>query len=471
MKVVLIKMPFLEQEYIKFSEKWEYIEDEYVGIGIVEAILRQHGCDVRLVDAALHADMCATVNSIGPDVVMISVMQTSARLTYKFVNLLRKEGYHGKIFIGGWFAKMAWREIFRHKWPVDHVCFVDAEDVLPQWIENSDGFIQGIADYGNWQQQNGRMVDTRTGIDRYISPCRRPGRHTYSIETSRGCPHSHCTFCSQSCGNILSGKWRPIPLHVVRNEIVSLYDRFGVSRFATSDDDLLGPESLAVTRAENIRDMMKSISFPVSFCASISVRSACSDRILDALQEAGLEQLCVGFESADAMQLRRYGKQQTLEENFIASEKLLKRKIKVLPGLITFDPYSTVESIGKNLDFLFDCLRHYNLSKLTKRIHLLTGTPFVNMCKKDNLITGDYLEYEYRFKNEGIKEIYDTFNAYVDLVKDIEKQFNCDAKAYENIMGPCNRRVARHILQCNRGIDRYILDEIRQLKDYLSGEC
>ena len=51
MKVALIRMPFLEQEYIKFSEKWEYIEDEYIGVGIVEAILHRYGYDVSLFDA------------------------------------------------------------------------------------------------------------------------------------------------------------------------------------------------------------------------------------------------------------------------------------------------------------------------------------------------------------------------------------------------------------------------------------
>ena len=38
MKVYLINMPFFEQEYTKFSEKWEYIEDEYLGIEIVQII-------------------------------------------------------------------------------------------------------------------------------------------------------------------------------------------------------------------------------------------------------------------------------------------------------------------------------------------------------------------------------------------------------------------------------------------------
>ena len=48
MKIYLINMPFYEQEYTKFTEKWEYIEDEYVGINIVQTILEENDCEVIL---------------------------------------------------------------------------------------------------------------------------------------------------------------------------------------------------------------------------------------------------------------------------------------------------------------------------------------------------------------------------------------------------------------------------------------
>ena len=71
MKVALIRMPFIEQEYIKFSEKWEYIEDEYIGVGIVEAILQQYGYDVSLFDAPSDTNLFNEISVLHPDVVMI----------------------------------------------------------------------------------------------------------------------------------------------------------------------------------------------------------------------------------------------------------------------------------------------------------------------------------------------------------------------------------------------------------------
>ena len=466
MKVLLIKMPFEEHEYVKFSEKWEYIEDEYIGIGIVESLLHQYHCEVFINTSTNTVSMCEEAIVIAPEVVMISVMQTSAKQTYDFTKLLREGGYKGKIFIGGWFAKMAWREIFAHKWPIDYVCFLDAEVCLPQWIEHQNKNIYGIATYNNWQYQSALRRNTQYPVQRYVRPCRLPGRHTYSLEMSRGCPHSRCTFCSQSCGNIFPDRWIPIPIQIIKSEIISLYNEFGVSRFATSDDDLLGPSYNSLNRAKEIRDMIKSLPFSISFSASISVRAACSEEIVDVLQDAGLVQLCVGFESADEQQLRRYGKQQRLEENFIAAENLSKRELNVLPGLITFDPYSSTDSIRKNLDFLFDNLKHYNISKLTKRLHLLTGSPFVRMCQKDNLLTGDYLSYDYVFKDECIKKIYNNFSVYVELVKDIERSMVKKPMHIASLIGNHHRKVAEHILQ-NNSIDQFILNEIESLKNLL----
>lgn len=463
MRAALIRMPFLEQEYVKFSEKWEYIEDEYIGVGIVEAILRRYGAEVFLFDALAKTTLLEEISAINPDVVMVSVMQTSALRTFNFVNSLRERGFTGKIFIGGWFAKMAWREIFIHQWPVDYVCFVDAEVVLPCWLQNPNEDIYGIATYNNWQEQKILLPSQNFMLQNYVSPCRRGGRRTYSLEMSRGCPHSRCTFCSQSCGNVLISKWMPFPVETIRKEIISLHDRFCVTRFATSDDDLLGPEKNALNRAKEIYEMVQSLPFPITFSASISVRSACSEEILDTLQAAGLEQLCIGFESADERQLRRYGKQQSLEENFKAAELLSRRDLRVLPGLITFDPYSTVESIRKNLDFLFDNLNHYNISKLTKRLHLLTGSPFVKMCQKDNLLVGNYLEYDYDFQNVKIDRIYKSFEAYVHMVKDIESTIKNKGKQYEKILGNHHRKVAEYILR-NCDIDETVLNEVQMLK-------
>lgn len=450
MKVYLINMPFYEQEYTKFTDKWEYIEDEYVGIGIVETILESNSCEVVLNRENSIFGMIKRINQVLPDVVMISVMQTSARLTFEFVNRLRSSSFGGKVFIGGWFAKMAWKHIFNNNWPVDYVCYTDAEECLIDWIEDINGNYIGIATYENFKEQDAyKNSDTRIHCgwpSNYVKAKRIAGRRTYSIETSRGCPHSRCTFCSQSCGNRIKNKWQPISLDKVKDQIIELNNLYGATRFAISDDDLLGPEEFAEKRSMEIKKVIKELPFAITFSAAISIRAATNGIILDNLLDTGLEQLCVGFESADEEQLKRYCKQQSIEENFMAAEQITSRNINMLPGLITFDPFATRDTIKKNLSFLFDVLRHYDLGKLTKRLHILTGTPMARLVEKEGLLTGDYLYYDYKFKDIEVDQLYLDFQKYTNMVKELQKKVNGLGREFDWTIGNHHRNVAERIV-------------------------
>ena len=471
MRAFLVKMPFFEQEYIKFSEKWEHIEDEYIGVGIVSQILENYGVDVDTSCANSVSEMVLETQSAKPDAVLISVMQTSARLAYEYVLSLRKSGYKGLIFIGGWFAKMAWREIFIHKWPVDFVCYLDAEVTLPEWIRNPKASIIGIATSENWLKQTRytklQLRQLYQWPKNYVSPKRISGRKTYSIETSRGCPHSACTFCSQSCGNYVLDKWVPLPIEIVRDEILKLHQLYGATRFATSDDDLLGPIATAQHRANELKALFCSLPFKATFSAAISVKAACNENIIETLQEAGLEKLCIGFESADEAQLKRYNKQQNLEDNFIAAELLVKRDVKMLPGLITFDPYSSKDTVKNNLLFLFNHLHHYDLAKLTKKLHLLTGTAMIKKCANDKLLLGDYLYYDYNFRDPVVGEIFKQLQLYTEKVKEIQKHVIHMDTALQQLAGKIHAEVANNIIN---GIysDEFMQNRIQQLVNILN---
>ena len=254
MKVYLINVPFYEAEYVKFTQKWESIEDEYLGIEIVYTMLKNSGCDVVFSTSYDTDDIISEVFTSNPDTVMMAIMQSSASFAYNLILQFRARGYNKDIFVGGWFSKMAWKEIFYHNWPVDYVCYVDAETALALWLENSNAFIPGIATYQNFSQQcklkHCDIWSANTWPRNYITPHRVAGRKTYIIETSRGCNHSACTFCSQAGGNYNKNKWEPIPLETIKQEIITLHNKYGANSFATADDDLLGSIDRAYYRAK-----------------------------------------------------------------------------------------------------------------------------------------------------------------------------------------------------------------------------
>ena len=467
MKTYLINMPFCEQEYTKFSEKWDYIEDEYSGINIVHALLLKHDVAVTRCNRTCLTDMIEDIMTDKYDVVMVSVMQTSARLTYEFVNRLRECGYKGIIFLGGWFPKLSWKLIFAKNWDVDYVCYVDAENVLPLWLKNPKQDIIGIVTKKNYLNQirltKAQIRDTNAWPKNYCSPLREPGRKTYRLETSRGCPHASCTFCSLSCANVVKDKWKPLPISIITEEIVRIHDKYGVSRFSLTDDDMLGPIEGAEKRAKEIHDAIKRLKFDITFSGSISVRAATNCKVLDYLVDAGLEQLGIGFESADEEQLKRYNKQQSLEENYIAARNIVERKINLIPGLITFDPFATTDTIKKNFDFLFNHLYHYDLGKLTKKLYVITGTPIAKLVERHNLLTGDYLNYEYKFMYDETDRLYKAFQRYTNLVKDVQIEINKRGLAFDKSIGSHHKNVAERILSMEEW-ESYAEKEINEMK-------
>ena len=467
MKTYLINMPFCEQEYTKFSEKWDYIEDEYIGVNIIHALLLKYNVEVTKCTRDCLADMISDVMKTEYDVVMISVMQTSARLTHEFVNRLREEGYKGIIFIGGWFAKLSWKYIFDNKWKVDYVCYVDAENVFKQWLDNPKREILGIVTKDNYLIQSNltkkKVRDTNVWPENYCSPLREPCRKTYRLETSRGCPHACCTFCSLSCANIVKDKWKPLPITTIKSEIIKINNTYGVSRFSLTDDDMLGPIEGAEERAKEFHDAIKQLPFRITFSGSISVRAATNGKVLDYLVDSGLEQLGIGFESADEEQLKRYNKQQSLEENYIAAKNIVDRNINLIPGLITFDPFATTDTIRKNLDFLFNHLHHYDLGKLTKKLYVITGTPIAKLVEQNNLLIGDYMNYEYIFMHDETKQLYQDFQKYTDLAKNVQIQINRRGLAFDKNIGRHHQNVAEKILSFDKW-ESYAISEIEEIK-------
>ena len=472
MNTYLINMPFFEQEYTKFSEKWDYIEDEYMGVNIIHSLLLKHNIDVTKCNKNCLSDMISDIMTNNFDIVMISVMQTSARLTHEFVNRLRSEGYTGIIFIGGWFAKLSWKYIYDNNWDVDYVCYVDAENVLPLWLDNHNQEIIGIVTRKNYMSQAKltkiQVRETNSWPDNYCSPTRETGRKTYRLETSRGCPHACCTFCSLSCANTVKDKWKPLSLDIIKQEIINIHDTYGASRFSLTDDDMLGPIDGAEARAKEFHDAIKELPFGITFSGSISVKAATNGKILDYLLDAGLEQLGIGFESADAEQLKRYHKQQSLGENYIAAKNIVDRGINLIPGLITFDPFATTDTIRKNLDFLFNHLHHYDLGKLTKKLYVITGTPIAKLVEKNNLLIGDYLNYEYRFLHKETERLYNAFQKYTKMVKDIQIEINKHGLAFDKNIGRHHQNVAERILETDDWYD-YATAEIDKLKQDIEG--
>ena len=69
-----------------------------------------------------------------------------------------------------------------------------------------------------------------------------------------------------------------------------------------------------------------------------------------------------------------------------------------------FDPDTTLDSVGKNLDFIEYAADYpFNFG----RVELYAGTPLLSRMQAEGRCTGDYLQWDYRLAAPDIQRLYE----------------------------------------------------------------
>ncbi|MFA4858369.1 MAG: radical SAM protein [Candidatus Margulisiibacteriota bacterium] len=263
-------------------------------------------------------------------------------------------------------------------------------------------------------------------------------RGSIPLESSRGCPWGHCTFCS------LSGLYGPglgmrrefSVQHVLGR--MRAYAESGARRFYFIDSEFLGKSRSdeefmrSLERAEEIArgvmalndelglqgDARISIStFParvdIIYHESNPGRNRRANDMLALLKEAGFRHAYLGIESGSPRQLRRFGKGVAVGQNAGAKGAIEASGLGVEIGFIFFDPLATMEDLRENVAFI----RRNNLQKADARIlgelGVYAGSPMQTRLKNEGLISGGLdlasLTYPYEYQDIHVKLVRDIF--------------------------------------------------------------
>lgn len=187
-------------------------------------------------------------------------------------------------------------------------------------------------------------LDTLTGVIKY--------KGAITLEMSRGCNYSKCTFCPRAHKGI---KWRSLSV----DRMVSYFRLYAdvCSKlkqepfFYIADEEFIGqlPHEKELERMKNFCSRIKELGLHVRFDISARVdsiyRPEVSDRqniehlhMWELLKEIGLHRLFLGVESGCDKQLSRYNKGTTSEQNAVAIKLITALGINIRFGYITFDP-------------------------------------------------------------------------------------------------------------------------------------
>ncbi|HPA20130.1 MAG TPA: radical SAM protein [Verrucomicrobiae bacterium] len=194
-----------------------------------------------------------------------------------------------------------------------------------------------------------------------------------NLQGSRGCCGA-CRYCSSPGMTSHGGRrWRGRPIPHVVEEIAHLHQRHRTRSFNFIDEDFLGPNNLAIGRAEAFASEIRQRGLRLAF--SIQVRpDSLSESVISTLANAGLTYTFMGIESDDPQDLRRWGRPFRTDPWPLVN-LLRKHGVEVNIGVMMWHPHATHASIRR----CAERLRQYGLLEYRSAINRLDAMPGSSM--------------------------------------------------------------------------------------------
>lgn len=251
-------------------------------------------------------------------------------------------------------------------------------------------------------------------------------------EASRGCDFN-CTFCSirDLHGGGFDGGISP---ESVVADLVEL-ERRGIQAVSFTDDDFGGdPERTAVI-ARLIKEAKLKIRFSISTRADhiwrersnskgerltdgeLLIRNRRLREIMVELTEAGLERVFIGMESGSPSQLKRYGKQVSVEGNYKALEILHELGIDVVAGYIPIDPAMNLTELQENIEFLRRTGMYRKITNPLSVLRVQAGSPYLKLAQQRGLLresTDDLVFFKSRFEDARVQRVAEVADRWVE---------------------------------------------------------
>jgi anaerobic magnesium-protoporphyrin IX monomethyl ester cyclase len=415
-----------------FPHRFGDVLVEPLGICQLGAYLRQQGFETRLFDTNLpnkaEESVARVMLEYNPAVIGISnPHEESATSVLHFAERLRQLGYTGIIIFGGLAVSLAPETYVKDHPEVDLAIAGEGEiamaTVLKLIREGADWRgVPGVTyvDASGTCHSNGYGQVVKD-LDQLPFPARDilaehvkvlGAKHAmaYMVQ-SRGC-YKTCSFCSVAA--IYRGAHGKVhrrrSMKSVVEEMHSIYDQFGVTRFAFEDDQFVLGGPVGLNQILEFHRLVMDLPFQPELRLACRV-DLLTDEVIRLLEECGTQTIFTGVESFNEVDLALYEKGTSVEEMVAGLEALNRRgwscqagsNKRIEAGFIAFNPLSTVTGLRHNLSLM----RHFNIpfTMLTTQLELWNGTRI-----KDKLYAQSQSVREGRyFEDPAIESVFLTF--------------------------------------------------------------
>lgn len=318
---------------------------------------------------------------------------------------------------GGYFPTMYYREILEEKRDVDALILGDGEvptaDLLAalsrgEQIIDIPSVITSHAKNGKHPYAN-HLITHLPAFDYYEKDTpNRNKRKIYCLQTKNNVCTGKCSFCTERKGAITHKS-----VSLILEEIQYVVEHFGMNQFFITDDNIMDPND-ECTKAfiKQFCYGLKALNYKIAIKCYIKANSFkdCPEdhELLELMSSVGFASMFVGIEAGNTEDLKLYNKLTTVEDNHTIIRLLRQHDIEPIIGFIHINPYSTLNTLKENFEFLID-IESGNLFQYAGTvISLQRYTALYSYLKRDNLLVPEYTYLNnmvYKFANQEVQEL------------------------------------------------------------------
>lgn len=392
---------------------------EEIGISYIASVLRENDYDVMLLSENEKKLNYKSIIDYKPDVIGFTVYENSnesiQRVSEK-INLILPDTI---ICIGGVYATYAGTEMLEECKAIDFSIKGEGEETFLELVEK-------IYSKGNYNNIKGIIYRENEEITE--NECRpliedlntlplaardilaQKDMKIALISGSRGC----CASCAYCATQLFWKKWRGRSVKSIVDEIELLVNKYQVRKFNFIDSSIEDPYTDLRRVTEIAHEIIKrnlQIAYYVDFRAEFSRKV--DKHTMELLIQSGLYAACIGIESGNDEDLKLYNKIANVEDNYRIMDLFKEYGLRVSPGFINFNPYSTVDKLRQNLKFL----SKYGFSiKFIKKLAIYKGTAIYNKVAADGLLDSGKIEYGYKYLDEDVAKLSNFIEEYCDIL-------------------------------------------------------
>lgn len=342
-------------------------EYDHLGAGYLSSVLNAEGFETRMIDFRYDSEtILFNLRRHCPLIVGLSVIFDNHISEFAaLARVLRKGGITCHFTAGGYYASLHPDELFNLIPELDSIVRFEGEDTFLE-------LVRSLNDGGDWKHvqslaymKDGEVVKTPLrplvkDLDSYPFPSRRApmdyvaGRKFATILAGRGCIWD-CSFCNTRQFYMTPGgpQKRIRRPGMVVSEIEQLYHERGCTVFLFQDDDFPVRSSGGNEWILSFCNELQKRGLQTKILWKINCRPDEIDAELFAfLKEYGLFLVFIGLEDGSDTGLKRLNKKLAVKESLAGIDTLKELGIGFDYGFMLFQPDTTYESLGINLDFL-----------------------------------------------------------------------------------------------------------------------